>query len=248
MSWEPDLPAPFERSPFFATIADAASRLSPRTSFPTPEEIDVALASRSGVRFVRQPPRPRRARRTPDDPRQMYDARIAAGEVPTRASSWHDLMNALVWATFPVAKRALHARQHRLVTPGAPHRTRTLDALALVDEGSVVVESAVALHDEREIQDALRAGDASLAVFGHAIYEGLALGWPMPIASVVVVSPVPSPGRGEDLDASIAAAIERLADPRELLRLPLQGLDRMGSATRVRAPRGPSGAFVAPNS
>ena len=233
----------FERTPLFATIAPAAARIGARSAFPTPDEIDAALAELAGVRFVRQPPRPRRARRTPDDPRQLYDARIVAGEVPTRAGSWHDLMNALVWATFPVAKRTLHARQHALVTPGASHRGRTQDALALVDEGSVVVDTTVALHDEAEIVRALESGHASLAVFGHAIYEGFALGWPPPIASVVVVS-----SGGSDLDAALAAAIERLADPRELLRLPLQGLDRLGSATRVRAPRGPSGAISAPNS
>ena len=42
---------------------------------------------------------------------ERYDARIALERVvPTRARSWHDLLNALVWATFPRAKLALHAR------------------------------------------------------------------------------------------------------------------------------------------
>jgi len=132
--------------------------------------------------------------------------------VPTRPGSWHDLMNALVWATFPRAKRALHERQHRLVVPAAPaesaRRPRELDALALLDEGGVVVlASAGALDEgderrgereereergergergERALEEAIAAGDATAFVFGHAIYEGLVLGRPAPLASVVV--------------------------------------------------------------
>jgi hypothetical protein len=241
VDWDPRL---FERSSLFGAIAEAAERLAGFASFPSPAELDAALSPYAGVRFVPQAPRPRRARRTPKDPSAMYDARIARdGEVPTRPGSWHDLMNALVWATFPLAKRALHARQHRLVTPGAPRRTRTLDALALLDEGSVLVavpsEGPLPpdeLRDEAAIRDALAAGHATLAVFGHAIYEGVALGWPLPIASAVVLRT----GTSRDLDAALASWLEDLNDPRTLLRLPLQGLDRIGSATRVRAPRGPS--------
>jgi hypothetical protein len=90
--------------------------------------------------------------------------------VPTRPRSWHDFLNALVWATFPRAKLALHTRQHEelsaRMTPDArtlpSSRSRVHDALALLDEGGVVL-----LGDGRR-----RVG----IVFGHALYEGLVLG------------------------------------------------------------------------
>lgn len=215
--WDPLF---FERSPLFAAITPAARALAHHGAFPAPEELDAALAPLAGVRFVRQAPRARRARRTPRDRSAMYDARITlAGEVPTRPGSWHDLLNALVWATFPRAKRALHARQHRLVVPGAPARSRALDALALFDEGGVVVASDTPLDGEAAVANGVLRGQATLAVFGHAIYEGLALGWPSPIASVLVVR-----GRragGPDLDAAVAATTAELEDPRDLTRLPL---------------------------
>jgi len=41
------------------------------------------------------------------------------GEVPTRADNWHDLLNALVWLTFPKAKAAINARHyHSLMKHG----------------------------------------------------------------------------------------------------------------------------------
>jgi hypothetical protein len=90
--------------------------------------------------------------------------------VPTRPRSWHDFLNALVWGRFPRAKRALHERQHgelvSSVPAGAKHlpgaRSREHDALALLDEGGVVL---LAAH-----------GSRIGVVFGHALYEGLVLG------------------------------------------------------------------------
>ena len=81
---------------------------------------------------------------------------------------WHDFMNALVWATFPRAKAALHRQQHALyqawATPGATRlpnaRTREQDGLALVDEGGVVILAS-------------NAGDL-VVPFGHALFEGIA--------------------------------------------------------------------------
>jgi hypothetical protein len=172
------------------------------------------------VRFVPAAPRPRRGRRPPAvDVDALYDARITLERVvPTRARSWHDLMNALVWGTFPRAKRALHARQHRAiverVAPGArtlpPARTRELDALALLDEGGVV----------------LPEGDVARAVvFGHAIYESLALGVPPAVVAGIALNA----GAPSDVDEELARRIEdgaRFRTPDELCRvaLPLSGV------------------------
>lgn len=79
---------------------------------------------------------------------------------------WHDFLNALVWLTFPNAKRAFHRRQHaaieRSIPAGATHppnaRTREQDALALIDEGGVLMVEGRTMF------------------FGHALYEGLVSG------------------------------------------------------------------------
>jgi hypothetical protein len=75
-----------------------------------------------------------------------------------------------VWGVFPRAKAALHGRQHRAILASLPPgstrlpgaRSREHDALALLDEGGVVL-----LETTR--------GRVGL-VFGHALYEGLVLG------------------------------------------------------------------------
>lgn len=180
-AWDP---AFFERSELFAPIARAARCFARCDAFPTPEEIDAALSAVSGVRFIAQKPKPRRRRIVEPDPASLYDAQILAGRVPTRPGSWHDLMNALVWASFPIAKRRLHAKQHAMVVPGAACRTPEHDALAMVDEGGIVVVGGRGL------------------VFGHGIYEGLVRGWQSPVGKAIVVE-------GDDPDTGLARAIER---------------------------------------
>ncbi len=209
--WDPR----FASRPIFWAIAEPAALFAREEAFPSPERIDDLLAARAGIRFVRAAPRPKRRSRAGHarEESALYDTRIVeAGEVPTRDGSWHDLLNALVWAAFPEAKRALHLRQRRLVVPAQPgearRRPRALDALALFDEGGVV----------------LLEGGARLAVFGHAIYEGLVEGWPSPTASALAVA---DPAR---IDASLAAILADEAtfgDPSVLARVELsQGLEQ----------------------
>ena len=224
-----------EHSPLFWPLAAAASALQAaipaadaEQGFPPPEVIDAALGARAGVRFERQRPVSRR-RRGPRDPSSLYDARIKAGSVPTRPGSWHDLMNALVWATFPAAKRALHERQHELVVPALPgesaRRPRELDTLALLDEGGLVVVAPSPFEDEALLAAALERREATAIVFGHAIYEGIVLGREMPLASVICVPGEPGAPRDALLThvdgalATILADRTQLLDPRGMLRL-----------------------------
>lgn len=226
--WDADLA---RRSPLFWPLHAAFASLASQT-FPQPEHIDAALSPLAGIRFERQKPVPRR-RRQPRDPSSMYDARIAReGCVPTRPGSWHDLMNALVWATFPLAKRALHERQHSLVVPAQPgesaHRSRELDALALLDEGGVLVIAPEGRRpaSEDDLEQAVASGAAKALVFGHAIYEGVVLGRPAPLASVVCVEGGRGEGGGkgglEAADRALAAVLSdrtQITDPRAMLRL-----------------------------
>src|SRR5689334_14108867 len=131
----------FEANPRFWPIAPAARRFAEHVDWPAPEELEAP-----GVRFVAAT-KPRRSRRRLPAGAAGYDTRVLAGEVPTRPRSWHDFLNALVWATFPASKRILHARQARAIqasladgTSALPNaRSREHDALALLDEGGVIV-------------------------------------------------------------------------------------------------------------
>ncbi len=221
VSWDPGF---FRKSPLFWPIAPAAAQLEAFATWPAPEDLTRLFDAEPPVRFVPATPQPRRAP-LPADAR--YDARIALERtVPTRRASWHDLLNALVWATFPRAKLALHLRQHRMIAarlqddlrlPGA--RTKELDAVAMLDEGGVVLlcaratraEIARAVAEKRgaDVARWVARGEASAVIFGHAIYEGLACGGPTPVhaaAHVVEVDEV-----GVSARARVAAADEALA-------------------------------------
>ncbi len=91
----------------------------------------------------------------------LYEVRIVErGEVPTRPNNLHDLLNAVVWAAFPVSKLALTRRlaeiqraraAGRATLPSA--RSREHDRLAMIDEGAVLYVGG------------------QVWIFGHAIYE-----------------------------------------------------------------------------
>jgi hypothetical protein len=184
----------------------------------------------------------------------LYDGRIAIGRrVPTRANCWHDFLNALVWGTFPRSKQALHSRQHRAIAariePGArvlpPTRTRELDALALLDEGGVIVSAddpeplkkalRFDTHSDRAsashgsvstgvLRNAIASGQAEAIVFGHAIFESLVLGVaPAAVAAFVRPRGAPNEPLGA-LDRALADALgdsARFGTPTELCRVEL---------------------------
>jgi hypothetical protein len=160
----------------------------------------------------------------------LYDARISlAHEVPTRERDWHDLLNALCFATFPRSKRALHARQYQALSQrvapdarGLPgRRTPEQDALTVFDEGGVVLaaEASAALQltaaedDERSelFQQLLAARRARVVPFGHALFEHLVEGLRCPAGctQVVAVTTLWSPDVEflEQLDCALAAAL-----------------------------------------
>ncbi len=246
--------APFDarvlvRVPLLWPLARAAQPFADHDDFPPVETLSGVFEGAPPIRFVQAVPRKRRARRSEGvDIAALYDARITnEGVVPTRARCWHDFMNALVWGTFPLAKRALHARQHRAVAarlaPGdralPPTRTRELDALAILDEGGVVVlaREPCALRDALKgglrgrLQADIASGAADAIVFGHAISESLALGVAPAIVAAILHA---REKRGDgDLvraaDRALVRAIddpERLRTPDELARLDLRELSR----------------------
>ncbi len=177
--------------PALESVRPYAERLRAFDTWPSVLEIDRILHDRlmiePGVALEVQAAKKKR-RRGPLDRSALYVMRIHdAGRIPTRERSWHDLLNALVWAAFPMSKRALTARQHAITEirvpvtarsiPGA--RTREEDALAMLDEGGIVI---LAEEPARTIS-ALRAqapssswGRVAVHVFGHALMEHAVLG------------------------------------------------------------------------
>lgn len=78
---------------------------------------------------------------------QQYEPRCyLKGELQVRANNWHDLLNVLVWASFPGAKAALNALHYQVLREerSAEHKGRgtVRDMATLFDESGVVVACA----------------------------------------------------------------------------------------------------------
>jgi len=118
---------------------------------------------------------------------RQYEPRCyLRGEVMTRAHDWHDLLNALVWMTFPQAKAAINRRHYRALTvsqadASGSQRGAVRDMNTLFDESGVVVPYAEdALADLmrgfrwKELfwrrRAAVQAG-MGFYLFGHGLYE-----------------------------------------------------------------------------
>lgn len=178
-----------------------------------------------------------------------YEAQIyLTGHVPTRPANWHDLLNALVWLTFPRLKAALNAVQYAALTQQNPERGARSDAATVFDESG-----AVLIGPDAELADLLRAHDWHAAfverralwqtnrlfVIGHAVLEKTLTPYPGMIAKVISLpwpalsGPLETPPEG--LDAALARhwlgdAIHRPADLFALPVLGVPGADPANSA------------------
>jgi hypothetical protein len=245
VSWDPGF---IGRSPWLWPIARAAERLRGCAVWPTLAEFDalyLAEADACGVprlRF-RYDAHPRRSRSTqPIVHEDLYDGSISLlGQVPTRPENWHDLLNALCFATWPRSKVALHARQYRLLaqrlTSDAvrlpPARLPAQDALTLFDEGGVLIAA------DRPAAQALRAclaapltdtliplireQRAHVVPFGHALFEHMVEGIACPGATARIIAFDTQPPRGTALLHALDHALaDKLGDPQEFL-MPSKG-------------------------
>jgi hypothetical protein len=166
---------------------------------------------------------------------ERYEARVhLRGEMAFRDRDWHDLLNLLVWLTFPRAKAALNARHFEALraqhAAGRANRGPAQDALTLFDEGGVIVAAC-----DNELLGLLREWrwkelfwrnrerlDAGMrfVLFGHALYEKSLRPFLGITGRGVVLEVEPGlPARPLDeqvarLDATLAAY---LADPRNLM-------------------------------
>ena len=201
----------------------------------------IVTAGGAPLTFVPQGRRPRGTE-------VRYEARIYLhGEVQVRPESWHDLLNALVWLTFPRAKVALNARHYRELidreAEGSGNRGPVQDALTLFDEGGVIVAAGEAdllrlvdgfawkqlfWHQRERVANAMR-----FHLFGHALFEK-ALAPFSGITGRAILLEIGEDVLAMPLEVQIAVLdgmiAERLQDParlrstRELAPLPVLGV------------------------
>jgi hypothetical protein len=227
------------RSPLFWPLSAAAAPLRDHADWPDLASLNALYAGRTAhddQAALRFSSNVRKQDKRADGKvvlSALYDARISvAQEVPTRERDWHDLLNALCFATFPRSKRALHARQYRALSSrvapdarGLPgRRSPEQDALTLFDEGGLVLAAEprealqlmAATDQERSelFRQLLAAERARVVPFGHALFEHLVEGLRCPAGctQVVAIAPLWSPEVEflERLDCALAAA---LAEP-----------------------------------
>ena len=173
------------------------------------------------------------------------------GEVPTRENNWHDLLNALVWLTFPKTKAVLNARHYDALIEerafGNAGRGTLRDVNTLLDESGVIVVYADA-HSGIELAELLRnlqwkelfwqqreqaRAGMGFYIFGHGLYEkalqpyvGMT-GQGLLLAVEPAFFSWPSAQRLAHLDSLLAdylAAPEHCRSTRDLSPVPLLGV------------------------
>jgi hypothetical protein len=175
------------QSPLFAPLHPILADLE-AGGFPTLQDCNALLTSRpllitvqsgSPLRFVAQ-----ECGKLPFE--AQYEPRCyLKGEVQMRAHNWHDLLNALVWLTFPKTKSILNARHYDALieerASAIPRRGAVRDVNTLLDESGVIVVYADADLAEllrnfkwKELfwqrREQVRAG-MGFYLFGHGLYE-----------------------------------------------------------------------------
>lgn len=165
---------------------------------------------------------------------RAYETRILhTGEVPTRADTWHDVLNALVWLRFPRFKSALNmAHGDAIETETDTQRGRRRDAMTVLDESGVWVVSRTpdlsALLASRawhalfcEQRQAVES-DMQFVVVGHALLEKALAPYPAMTGKCLMLdAPTLDP---DAVEPAAARALDRIDTPHQLAPLPIQGI------------------------
>lgn len=154
----------------------ALLQFAPYEPLPDIEKLNKVL-SISNLAFVPQAPKSREFN-------DAYEPRIfLKQEVQTRANSWHDFFNALVWQSFTHSKRVINKLHYNLQKERFPSKERTPaeNMLTLFDENGALVVSC-----DKLLLDLIRAHrwhelfwqrrkytqeNLKIIVFGHGLYE-----------------------------------------------------------------------------
>lgn len=158
---------------------------------------------------------------------------LRTGQVPTRAETWHDVLNALVWLRFPRFKAALNAAHGAaLASETGPLRGPRRDALTVLDESGVWVVSrdpalpaqlaARAWHALFWAARARVLNEMRFVVVGHALLEKLLAPYPSITGKCLML--ISDTLDADAADAQAAAALTSIDSPRQLAPLPVQGI------------------------
>ncbi|MBI3481112.1 MAG: DUF3025 domain-containing protein [Nitrosomonadales bacterium] len=178
-------------SPLFAPLQPILASIE-GDGFPTLQDCNALLESctipitvhnGTRLRFV-----PQQCGKLPFE--RQYEPRCyLQGEVPTRADNWHDLLNALVWLTFPRAKAAINARHYHALmkqdvaesVASSSQRGAVRDVNTLLDESGVIV-----VYSDANLAGLLQGfkwkelfwqrreqvkSEMGFYIFGHGLYE-----------------------------------------------------------------------------
>ncbi len=218
----------------YQTLIDALG-LAHGLLAPTPDGLDAlnALAATLGTTQARGLP----LRFFAPDSRlsaRDYETHILhTGQVPTRADTWHDVLNALVWLRFPRFKSALNAAHgEAMALEAETRRGRRRDALTVLDESGAWVISRDAAwprlladhawqelfwRHRHEVTSAVR-----FVVVGHALLEKALMPYPaMTGKCLTLISDTLDP---DAADAQAATTLAAINNPRQLAPLPIQGI------------------------
>jgi hypothetical protein len=158
---------------------------------------------------------------------------LETGQVPTRADTWHDVLNALVWLRFPRFKAALNAAHGEAIAiETEATRGRRRDALTVLDESGVWVISrdpalpamlaARAWHALFWEARARVAAEMRFVVVGHALLEKALAPYPSMTGKCL---PLIADSLDPDAaDAQAARELDAVETPRQLAPLPVQGI------------------------
>lgn len=229
-------PMPFAH-PAFDPYRDLIGALGLTRALPGPGVLD-ALAASLGLHQARGLP----LRFVAPDGRlsaRDYETRILeTGEVPTRADTWHDVLNALVWLRFPRFKSALNAAHAQAIARETEtRRGRRRDALTVLDESGVWVASAaphlvelLVAHEWKEMfwQRRDETGAAmQFVVVGHALLEKALAPYPAMTGKCLLIE-----SGQTDPETRACAALGDIGSPRALPPLPIQGIPGWDAANR----------------
>ena len=238
--WDPGFA---RHRPFFAVFEPRLEPLARLTDFPSRAQVDAWL--RESDEPVRNALGRPLALVAPDARASARDYELAVaerGELAWRERDWHDLMNVLVWLTFPRTKAAVNAGH--VAAAAEPRagsgRGARRDALTLFDESGALVACRdpvlldllrgfrwreLFVEHRQAVREHLR-----VLVFGHGLLDRCRRPWPgltahalcLPVSAAECA--LDSPALGRALDARMATAVAALATPRDLSPLPLSGI------------------------
>lgn len=170
----------------------------------------------------------------PDKPlaaREYEQQILQSGSVPTRADTWHDVMNALVWLRFPHFKAALNASHVvAMADEAGALRGRLRDALTMLDESGVwVLSNNAALSDALRDRDwqtlfwhqrAVVTAQMQFVVVGHALLEKML----QPYAAITGKCLLLANTSLNSVDHQASRALVTIHAPDQLAPLPLMGI------------------------